>query len=163
MNAESGSPESENLERLRRIKALLGVPTSVPMPPGGGPPSQLVFRSRIDEQDRQYGDIAIAIRKVRAPAIVPPGHQADPRVEWVDLVADVPAPDASSAIVNLSRIVEPMLDVMSFEMGTALGLGQTEVLDITPPLVAGEQREIMVPRDRIELSTPGFSDLCSTN
>jgi hypothetical protein len=144
MNAESESPKSENLERLWRITITLGVPTSVPMPPGGGLPSQLQFQSRIDEQSRQYGDIAIAIRKVPSPGIVPSGLQSDPRVEWMHLVADVPAADSSSAIVNLSVIVEPMLDVVSFEMGTALGLAHTEVLDVTPPLVPGEQRELMI-------------------
>jgi len=144
MNAETEQAESDAVDRVWRVKVLLGVPTTVLMPSGGGLPSQLLFQSRIDEQARRYGDVVVAIRKVPPPGIVPPGHQADPRVEWMHLVADIPAADSSSAIVKLSVLAEPILDLMSFEMGTALGLAQTDVLDITPPLVEGEEREVMI-------------------
>ena len=142
--AETEQRKWDATDRLWRVKVLLGVPTTVLMPSGGGLPSQLLFQSRIEEQARRYGEVVVAIRKVPPPGIVPPGQQADPRVEWMHLVADVPAADSSSAIVKLSVLVEPILDLMSFEMGAALALAQTEVLEITPPLVEGEEREVMI-------------------
>lgn len=144
MSTEHQPAESEQADRLWRITVLLGVPTSVPMPPGGGMPSQLQFQSRIDEQSRRYENITIAVRRLPEADAGPPGLPPNPNVAWMDLVADVSAPDVMSAIANLSVLVEPMLDIMSFEMGAPLWLAQTEVLDVTPPAVVGEEREIMI-------------------
>ena len=65
-----------------------GAAKYAPTPADGGLPQTLEFHSRLPEQARKYGDIAVAVRK---PAHRNPLYGANPQVGHVELVADVPA------------------------------------------------------------------------
>ncbi len=126
--------------RLWRVTTALIVPTQAPMAPDGGLPQKLEFHSRMPEQTQVYGDITIAIRKPRE-ADYSQLYGNNPQNEVVELVADVPAgSEVMSAIEKLAPMLESLVDLISFEMGASLGLGQMTVTDITPPLSIGDER-----------------------
>jgi hypothetical protein len=130
-------------ERRWRVRVLFGAPTVVPMPPGGGLPTQLHFESRMPVQARRCGNVVVAVQAA-PPMPLPPGSVPNPQVALCNLVADVVATDPHGAVLALSTTVESIIDLMSFEMGTSLPLGQTEVVDITDPVAVGDEREIMI-------------------
>jgi hypothetical protein len=92
------------------------------------------------EQARRYGDITVAVTKlVDARSQL---YDDNPQIECVELIADVPAGnEAFSAVEKLAPVLETLVDLMSFEMATPLGLGQMNVIDITPPVSIGDERD----------------------
>ena len=61
------------------------------------------------------------------------------------LIADVlVARDPHAALAALGPTVESIIDLMSFEMGVAIGLGEAEVLDITEPVGIGDERAVAI-------------------
>ena len=82
------TPDSGHDTHIWRVRTVLLVPKYTPTPADGGLPQTLEFRSRLLEQARRYGNIAVAVRK---PADHNPIYGANPQVERVELVADVPA------------------------------------------------------------------------
>lgn len=108
--------------------------------PDGGIAQVADLRSRMPDQAMQYGDITVAIRK---PSMEIP-HRVfgkDPRIEQIELAADVPAGgEPSDAIHRFAPVSTAVTDLMSFTMGVALYAGQVMVTDITPPIAVGDQR-----------------------
>jgi hypothetical protein len=142
---EHPNPETAAAQaRIWRVNAVLLVPKYAPMAPDGGFPEQLEFQSRMPEQARTYGDITVAIRKLddesyKNYSAVYVGN--NPEVEPVQLLADVRAgSDETSALERLGPTFETLIDLLAFEMGTPLGVGQMNVTDITPPVSTGEER-----------------------
>lgn len=131
--------------RVWRVTTLLQVPKSSPMAPGGGLPEQLVFESRMPEQARRYDDIAVAVRVISDEAVLASYAEmygANPQLELLNLVADVPGgPDPMSALEKFAPVFEAVLDLMIFDMATPMGVGAMHVMDVTPPIAVGEQRE----------------------
>jgi hypothetical protein len=124
-----------------RVSTTLLAPTYVPANPQGGLPERLKFESRMPEQTTVYGDIPVAIIKPRDGRPPLPPYSQNPQIECVELVADVPAGnDAFSAIERLAPVMGSLVDLMSFDMGTSLGIGPMDALDITPPVSIGEER-----------------------
>ena len=146
MIGEPNASEMPRSQRRWRVRVLFGAPTAVPMPPGGGPPAQLTFQSRVPDQARKYGDVVVVIRAARSAAL-PPGVAPNPQLALCYLIADVAADDPHEAVVVLGSTVEPIIDLMSFEMGAAIPLGQTEVVDITEPVAIGDERETVIFSD----------------
>jgi hypothetical protein len=143
MTGNEGELDTPRPERRWRVRVLFGAPTTVPMPPGGGLPTELRFESRMPGQARRYGDVIVVIQA--APPMPPsPGVVPNPQIALCNLTADVAADDPHGAVVALGATVESIIDLMSFEMGTAIPLGQTEVVDITDPVAVGDEREIMI-------------------
>jgi hypothetical protein len=126
--------------RLWRIRTVLLVPMYTLSGTDGGLPETLEFESRLPEQAKAYGDVTVAIQQPVDDKLA--GLYGDnPQVETVWLVADVPAGDEPfSAVEKLAPIFEELIDLLMFEMGSRLGIGQMDVTDITPPLTIGEDR-----------------------
>jgi hypothetical protein len=122
---------------------MFAAPTTVPMSPGGEMPTQLRFESRIPDQSRRYGDVVVLIQ-ASPPMPLPPGTVPNPQIALCNLIADVAADDPHGAVVALGATIESIMDLMSFEMGTSITLGQTEVVDITDPVEVREERENMI-------------------
>lgn len=126
--------------RLWRVTAVLAVPKHAPAAPGGALPERLEFYSRLAEQTRTYGDITVAIRKTTAEAYASL-YGNNPQVELLHFVADVPTDgDDMAALEKLGPVFEATVDLMSFEMGAGLGVGQLTVVDISPPVAVGDER-----------------------
>jgi hypothetical protein len=133
---------SSSAGTLWRICIALFVPKYAPTAADGGPAAQLSFNSRIDEQSRQYGDILVAIRKPSDGRYVAM-YGDNPQIEVVELIADVPAgPDTAVAIEKFGPVFATLIDLMSFEMATTLGLGGMTIVDITPPVSVGDERSL---------------------
>jgi hypothetical protein len=143
MTTEPGASDISETKRMWRMRILFGAPTTVPMPAGGGLPAQLTFVSRVLEQARAYDDVAITIQAA-PPEALPAGVAPNPQFALSYLIADVVADDPHSAVIALASTIESIIDLMSFEMGTAIPLGQTEAIDVTEPVALGDEREIMI-------------------
>jgi hypothetical protein len=127
-------------DHVWRVTAALLVPTHTPMAPEGGLPERLEFRSRMPEQARGYGDVTVAIRKPDEGTYAAL-YSTNPQLEVLELVADLPAgSEAIAAIEKLAPTFEILIDLLTFEMGTPLGVGQMTVTEITPPASVGDER-----------------------
>ena len=125
--------------RTWRVTTTITVPTWVATRPGGRSPEVLKFESRLPEQSARYGDIVIAVRTHQHPGT--DSAQVDPRLALMELVADVVAgEDPMSAIETLEIPLVSMIDLVSFQMGAAIGVDQVNVLDITSPVAVGDER-----------------------
>lgn len=140
---EPSASDIEKGGRLWRVRVQFVAPTAIPMPLGGGPPTQLTFENRIPEQTRNYDDVIVNIR-CTSPAAQSPGAPLNPGHVLCHLIADVVALDPHAAIVALASKIESVIDLMSFEMGTAISPGQTDVVDISEPVAVGDEREIVI-------------------
>lgn len=134
------TPDSGHDGHIWRVETLLVVPkyrTGNAVPAVGEP---VEFRSRLPEQARRYGDIAVAVRK--RPGTGPPFTSvAHLQTAQVDLVADVPASaEPHSAIERFTPVFETLIDLMAFEMAAVPRVGQVEITDITPPVAVGDER-----------------------
>ncbi|WP_447707368.1 hypothetical protein [Mycobacterium sp. C31M] len=103
-------------------------------------PETIVFQSRLPAQLKVYGDIKVAIRKpsleIPHPALGP-----NPRIEHIELVADVPADgDDHMAVDRFAPVFVAAVDLLSFQMATTIYSGQMEIFDVTPPIKVGEER-----------------------
>jgi hypothetical protein len=129
--------------RTWRVTTTILVPTWVATAPGGGLPAQLRPQSRLPEQSARYGDITIAVRAHRHPG--PDPAQMDPRFAFMELVADaLGSEDPATAIEALEIPLTSLIDVLSFQMGAAIGVDQVNLLDITPPVAVGDVRTLQV-------------------
>lgn len=103
---------------------------------------KLEFADRLLPQARSYDGVPVAI--VGLP-------DGDPRiaeglpldVKPVVVVVDLEALSAQEAIEKCGRILESIIDLISFEMGSSLPLGQVTAVDVTPPTRVGDEREMM--------------------
>jgi hypothetical protein len=112
----------------------------------------LQFHSRIHEQARKYGDVAVAVQK---RANQDSRYGTDPRFEQINLIADVPILAGSpnphhSVIEKFTPVFETLIDLMAFEMAAVPTIGQVDMIDITPPIAADEERS------SISYSAPPF-------
>lgn len=124
-----------------RLRTTFIVPTSVPHPPGGGLPQTLQFQSRVPDQVRDYGAYRVKLRSADdSPEAAL--YSQTPQIALVDLLTDVEAEneDARSAASAFGSTLEAIVDLMTFEMGSPIGIGQTDLIDVTPPVSVGEER-----------------------
>ena len=127
---------------LWRVSAVLLVPMYFQPTPDGRFPNPLEFYSRMNEQAKRYGETTIAIRKQTNKGY-DKLYGGNPQVEIVELVADIPGAEMITAVEAFGPTLGTLIDLMSFEMGTTLGVGQMTVTDITPPVSIGEERTFM--------------------
>lgn len=143
----AGSPDAVEDEagpatRRWRVEALVFAPAATKLAPDGGFPETLEFESRLSPQARIYGGTPVAIREL--PKDDPRREGLPPDVEPVALFAEVDAPDPPEAVATAGRTFEPLIDLMSFDMGCPLALGQVMAIDVSPPLSSGEQRDMAI-------------------
>jgi hypothetical protein len=86
-----------------------------------------------------YGDVPVAIRS--APETFAKQFEANPHVQPKLLSMDIAASNHQLAIERASPIVEAIIDLMSYEMGAPLAVGQVDFTDVTPPIAVGDERE----------------------
>jgi len=86
-----------------------------------------------------YGDIPVAIRSV--PEAFAKQFEGNPQVKPKFLSLDIAAFDEQLAIERAAPMVEGIVDLMSFEMGAPLVVGQVDFTDVTPPVAVGDERE----------------------
>jgi hypothetical protein len=123
------------------------------MPPDeDDPPKKLEFHSRMPEQTRTYEGITVAIQKpVDEPNVDANGENLMYELVW--LVMDVSAGvNTSSAVEKIAPCFELLIELITFDMGTQLGIGQMEIIDVTPPLAIGEDRTMEI------YNPPPFND-----
>jgi hypothetical protein len=134
-----------------RVKAALSVPRGLVL---AGPDGKLLEQaqtpSRIGAETRTYGNITVALRKRDGVVF---GTTPRPNTEIVELVADVPTgDDPQSALATVSPILEKIAELISFELGAPALIGSIGVIDATPPVEVGEDRQwlqaINLPTDR---------------
>ncbi len=122
-----------------RLRTTLVVPTTVPVPPEGGMPLTLEFISRVPDQTRAYAGQRVRLRNADN-LVEAPMYESNPQVKLVELLTEVEGEDGRSVVRTFGPTFESIIDLMSFQMGAAIGIGQSEVVDVTPPVSVGENR-----------------------
>lgn len=140
MAADAGS--SSATTRLWRVRALIFGPAHFTPAPDGGLPEQLEFHSRLPPQAREYEGMPVAIQEV--PEDFAKANETPPGIKPVYLVADLEAGDVNEATEKAGPVFEAITDLMSFDMGAPLPIGQVEVSDITPPIAIGDELETSI-------------------
>jgi len=106
---------------------------------------QLTFISRLVPKVATYGNTTVALLPSSAEQEEGAEPKLEPGQEWVHLIADVPGTaTAANAVEAAIEIFEPILDTLSFVLGSPLRLGAFKALDITPPVTAGDVREVAI-------------------
>jgi hypothetical protein len=104
---------------------------------------RLPIISRLKPQSRAYDGITVAIQEL------PESQNREIRKRLTNPVAftpvrlstDVEAPEAWDAAEKVAGVLESLVDIMGFEMGAPILIGQVEILDITPPIAVDDERE----------------------
>jgi hypothetical protein len=128
--------------RLWRVTIDLLVPFGTELHDTGKNTESVTLVSRIPDQYREYDDLIVGVRK----------HEDQRRaqdvasmegIEVVQIVCDVEGdPDPDSSLPGIAGPILTILDFMSFTMNSLLTIGQTESIDVTPPVAPGDRRTI---------------------
>ena len=130
--------------RIWRVAAAVGFPVLVAgeTPPEGGLPRQLHRMSRITKcQSTVVGNQSVCARAWENPQF-PENPMVE--VEWAEFFCDLEAESAMAAAAAGADAIAVVLDDLSFRMDTALGISELEVVDVSAPVAAGEQREMVL-------------------
>lgn len=126
--------------RRWRITLLTTFPKSVLSDLTGGFPNKLEFGSRIRTSATEVN--GTSVRLMQAEGEVPElahVHMQDP----AHLLFEVTALDPSGAVELAGPVIDLVVDDLSFQLQEPLPMYSMRVLDVTPPLVIGDQREFM--------------------
>ena len=139
--------EKQANQQLRtwRVNALVLAQAQMLTPnaaPGLG--QKLTFISRLLPKVVTYRNLTVALLPSSA---VEQEERSTPDVglgqEWAHLIADVPqTATANEAVEAAIGIFEPIMDSLSFVLGSPLRLGAFDALDITQPVTEGDVREV---------------------
>jgi hypothetical protein len=132
------------LVREWRVVAAVGFPVLVAgeTQPEGGLPKQLHRIPQItDCQSTVVENQSVCARAWESPQF--PEHPMV-EVEWVEFFCNLEAESAMDAAEAGADAITVVLDDLSFRMDAALGISQLEVVDVSPPVAAGEQREMVL-------------------
>lgn len=132
------------MPRTWRATAKLLFPTDLV---GADAGQRIVPISRIPLRAADFDGALISLEPLTEPA-------PDLRTEWARLLVQLTADDVDSAFVAVEPIVEAVLESLSFQLQYVLQVTSLEILDVTPPLVVGDEREM-----RIFPQGPGYSTL----
>ena len=130
----------ETVARTWRVTATLLVPTWIELAPGAGPPAKLEPKSRLAEQSAIYDGVPMVVRTHQYPGSadsypVGPGHTL------MELVSEVAAGEEPTSAVRVLEVpVTTLLDLLSFQMGAAIGIEQMNAIDVTTPVAVGDSR-----------------------
>lgn len=142
-----GAAEEQAIQQLRtwRVNALVLAPMLTPNA-GPGLPQTLTFTSRLLPKVVTYGNLTVALLP---SAAVEKEEDSTPDValglEWAHLIADVPQTATPNEAVEAAiGVFEPIIDSLSFVLGSPLRLGAFDALDITQPVNEGDTREVQI-------------------
>lgn len=147
MTAVEGIDDAPPMQRLWRATALIPFPWHLQAAPGGespdgGLPSKLEPVSRIPRViGATYGDVIIDARAWPDNTSLP---DPPPGFQYGALRFTVPSTDTAAVLDRMAPALELVLDDLAFQLQTALSVMQLETLDISPPLVEGEEREMLL-------------------
>jgi len=136
------APESS--ERIWRISLVVPFPNLqvAPFQANGAPPAQLEFASRIRPTQRSIDGTRIAIRATdRSLVQAMPGL---PPWEAAEIIVEIEAGTDMSALEKARKFIELVMDRMSFDLALALQVERVEVRDVTPPVAAGDVRDVCI-------------------
>jgi len=134
------------MNRAWKIKALIPFPLEqvAPMDPEtGGLPKQMKWKSRVLEKTKVINDIEVSIKKVARPENWQPSHYGM-ITEAIEIQILAQAHDANSALVKVDLLLEDIIDDLSFRLQMPIPIYQLEVIDITSPIIVGEEREMLL-------------------
>ena len=106
-------------------------------------PKRLGYESRVRNGTRELGGLTVALRTTEHPS-VPQQEGLSSTHEAAELVVQLRGRDPMQALQEAQPIIEFVIDRLSFDLQAPLYIGQTEVIDVTPPVEVGEQREMLV-------------------
>ena len=130
----------ETVARTWRVTATLLVPTWIESAPGGGPPAKLEPKSRLPEQAAIYDGVPMVVRTHQYPGSAD-SYPVEPGHTLMELVSEVVAgEEPTSAVRALEVPVTTLLDLLSFQMGAAIGIEQMNAIDVTTPVAVGDSR-----------------------
>lgn len=99
-------------------------------------PGELRRHSRIPQQTSRSGGVSVQVGPLGDTNLpLAPGD------EYAAIRLSVDALDADQALEQVHQVLELVLDDLSFQMQLALPVLQLEVLDVTPPVAVGDERE----------------------
>lgn len=124
-----------------RVEALMAFPKEVTSDLSLGPPEQLELGSRLVPQTVNLQGIELELRKYH-------GWLADSQ-DWgfcepVSLMFRLPAATVEMATETVLPWLDAVLDDLSFQLQEPLRAVQVEILDVTPPLVVGHERQTVL-------------------
>jgi hypothetical protein len=127
--------------KVWRITAMTVFPNDFPVPADGTLPERLEPVSRVPEGHGVIGERAIRIRQVEPR--VPTGTPPDIRFASAEVVFNVEAADTSLALEAATALLERLFESLSFQLQAALNIVSLDILDITPPVDVGDERELL--------------------
>jgi len=134
------------MSRLWKVKALIPFPLEQVAPMDfetGGLPKQMKWESRVLEITRVVDDIEVSIKKVDRPEHWQSSHYGM-ITEPVEIQISVSEKDANSALEKVDLLLEDTIDNLSFRLQIPIPIYQLEVIDITSPIIVGEEREMLL-------------------
>lgn len=127
--------------RQWRIEVITAFPQLIPSEGWTDLPAQLALHSRVRAQSVQVANVTVKIHPYSGPLRT---TQDWGMWEPVLLRLELEAPDTAIALEICTPWLGLILDDLSFQLQEPLRAMSLEVLDITPPLSEGEQREFQL-------------------
>jgi hypothetical protein len=144
-----------------RITGLISLPRLVlaaePPEPGSLLPGKIDFKSRLAEK------VISEVGRLGLVSLAPnpyPTIQLDPATNC-DLAALslwTQAPSAENALESVEASLELLLDDMSFQLQSAVRVHMLEVIDVTPPLEVGQERDMTLYPFPLGWTYPKFQE-----
>lgn len=134
------------MTRTWKIKALIPFPLEQVAqndPLTGGLPKQLEWESRVLETSKVVNDIKVCIQKVTRPPNWEACHYGKV-TEPVEIQISAPGCDAMQALGNVDLLLEDIIDDLSFRLQIPIEIRRLEMIDITSPVVIGEERQTLI-------------------
>lgn len=132
------------MNKMWKIIALIPFPQVALMDSEtGGFPQHMAWESRVLEITKAVNDIKVSLKKVEPPEF---WHKAHYGVipEPVEIQISVLEQDPYSALEKIDLLLEDIIDDLSFKLQTPISIYQLEIIDISRPIMIGEEREILL-------------------
>lgn len=126
-----------------KIIALIPFPMAqvAPPSPDGGMPPKLEWASRVIAMRKSFHEFEVFIKRAQNDNWVP-NHQGQ-IVEPVELQITVHAETAVAALEKVDYLLESICDDFAFRMQVPIPIRQLEVIDVSEPVIVGDEREFL--------------------
>lgn len=131
---------TEGESRRWRITLLTTFPKSLLSDMSGGFPEKLEFGTRIEKSMTDINGVSVRLAPAEGefPELAHL-HMQDPAT----LIIELDAPTSSEALESATTSIDLVVDDLSFQLQEPLQMYSMRVLDVTPPLHVGDEREFM--------------------
>lgn len=119
------------------LRNILPIPWHYPLGHAGGLPQQLVPASRMPVGESRALGLRVWFERERGER----RPDANPLMEDALLWVEVSAESATDALTTAAPALELVLDHLSFQLQVRVEPRVTDVLDVEPPVVVGEERD----------------------